>query len=76
MKKNQQNIAVIATSLTLFSAAIFGSLHWKNTKREDLEIEFPVTTLWHETLNIKQEYVAQISAVQHIEISISVKYLC
>jgi membrane fusion protein (multidrug efflux system) len=72
MKNRKLNIknkyVVILAASVLLMVAVFGFLNWTHNKHEEIESEFPVTTPWHETLEIKKEYVAQIRAVQHIEL--------
>lgn len=68
MKKNKNHTIIAAASAVVFLIAVFGYLHWKNQGGETLEIEFAIASPWRETLNIKKEYVAQIRAMQHIEL--------
>lgn len=65
MRKNKY---VVIATVSLFAVAVFSFFHWGHNNYEKIESEFPVTTPWRETLDIKKEYVAQIRAVQHIEL--------
>lgn len=66
-KNNRHNaLAVIVFSVAVIGAILF--FHFHHGEEEKIEAEFPVTNPWHETLEIKKEYVAQIRAVQHIEL--------
>jgi membrane fusion protein (multidrug efflux system) len=67
-KKNKKYTAIAAISSLIFLVAVFGFLHWKHQGGEITEIEFATATPWRENLNLKKEYVAQIRAVQHIEL--------
>lgn len=65
IKKTHLIILTLAAILIVALAVFF---HFKHEKHEDLEAKFPITNPWRETLDIKKEYVAQIKAVQHIEL--------
>lgn len=64
---NKTNKYITITIGCLLIVAIFGFFYLKHGDHEKIESEFPVTTPWRETLDIKKEYVAQIRAIQHIE---------
>jgi membrane fusion protein (multidrug efflux system) len=68
IKKNKKQVAIAALSLFALLIATFSFLHWLNSKQEKFEIEFATAKAWRQTLEIKKEYVAQIRAVQHIEL--------
>lgn len=67
-KKNNNHITLTIISAFLFLGVVFGFFHLRHSDSEEADIEFPITSPWYETLNIKKEYVAQIRAAQHIEI--------
>ena len=68
-KKNSSKSFVVAgVSLFLSVTAVFGYIHFNHHQTEKAEAEFAVTTPWHQNLEIKKEYVAQIRAIQHIEL--------
>ena len=66
-KNNKRAVILTACSLLALAIGVIAFLHF-NSKEEIVESEFPITTPWRETLEIKKEYVAQIRAVQHIEL--------
>lgn len=59
-------LALISVSVVMIAALIF--FHFVGATNEKSEIEFPTTNPWRQTLSIKKEYVAQIRAMQHIEL--------
>ena len=67
-RNSNKNFTIVAISFFLIVAGVLGFFHFRHSDPEIAEIEFPVTTPWRETLDIKKEYVAQIRAVQHIEL--------
>lgn len=64
MKK--KNIIIIAAISLLLVLVLTLSL--KHKKHEEVESEFKTISPWRETIDIKKEYVAQIRAIQHIEV--------
>lgn len=66
MGKN--NYAAIAVISLLILATILGAFHFMHKPHEEIESEYQVTNPWRETINIDKGYVAQIRAIQHIEL--------
>lgn len=66
MKKNQ-NILVTLFAITAV-IVVFAFVNFGHKPHKEIESEFPVTTPWRENVDIKKEYVAQIKAIQHIDI--------
>ncbi len=70
MKKHKlknKYLILVASAILLCAAALLFA-HFHHAKHEEMEIEFAVTKPWRENIEIKKEYVAQIRAVQHIEL--------
>lgn len=64
----KQHKVKYAISLGLLISIITGITYWHSLHKA-VEVEkVAVTKPWHESVNIKKEYVAQIKAFQHIEI--------
>lgn len=67
-KENNKNFKIALASIFLAIIGIAAFLHFHHKEDEKIEIEFPITNPWRQTLDIKKEYVAQIRSVQHIEL--------
>jgi len=67
-KENKTHFRILIAASLAFAIALGGFLHFRHHEHEEEEIQFMVTNPWHENLDIKQQYVAQIRAVQHIEL--------
>lgn len=67
MKKNNKITAIII-GCTLLLAGALAYFHFHHHSSEESESEFLVTNPWHDNVIIKEKYVAQIKAVQHIEL--------
>ena len=76
-KQTKQRKQIFYTSLgALFIFGVLLFLHWKFSQKTEFETKFAVTKPWRETVDIKKDYVAQIKAVQHIELrSMEMGYL-
>lgn len=68
MKKNQYNVIKILAVIFLCVLGGFAFHHFNHKTHEQEEAEFEVTNPWRQDLEIKKSYVAQIRAVQHIEL--------
>lgn len=66
--KNNKNFVIVVISACLIAIVVFGFFHWHHGEHEEMESEYPVANPWRESIDIKKEYVAQIRAVQHIEL--------
>ncbi len=69
--KNQQNKKtqlIVFTAIFILVAVGFFIFDLAHRNHEEVEVKFAVANPWRETLEIKKEYVAQIRAIQHIEL--------
>lgn len=65
--KESKNVILIMI-LFVILGAVFGYLHLHHKKHEEIESAYQVTNPWRETIIIDKGYVAQIRAIQHIEL--------
>ena len=68
MANNNKNLAKTLIVLSACAALGFAATHLKHGLLHEDEAEYPVTHPWRQTLNIDKAYVAQINAIQHIEL--------
>lgn len=59
---------VVFAVVVSFAAGGYFFHHLKHKKHEAVHISYSVTKPWREDLDIQKEYVAQIKAIQHIEL--------
>lgn len=65
-KANKTHLIIFSLAL-LLSVAVSVFWHFAHEKNEESQAKFSITNPWRNSLDIKQEYVAQIKSVQHIE---------
>ncbi|MDX2082996.1 MAG: efflux RND transporter periplasmic adaptor subunit [Rickettsiales bacterium] len=66
-RPNDYKLFVLISSIVIITAILV--FHYFSHHQDEKSVaEFPVTSPWRQTLDIKKEYVAQIRAVQHIEL--------
>lgn len=70
MKKHKKKFvtAAIISIIALAIVGVGGFFGLNHSKTQEIISEFQITNPWRENLEIKKEYVAQIRAIQHIEI--------
>jgi membrane fusion protein, multidrug efflux system len=62
-------VVIAACALIVGGLAFFsGLINFSHTEHHHIESEFQVTRPWRETLKLEKSYVAQVNAVQHIDL--------
>jgi membrane fusion protein (multidrug efflux system) len=67
-KKTNQRFTFLTVAFIALIIAVPAIIHLTHKEHEEAEREFPAAMPWRENLEIKKEYVAQIRAIQHIEL--------
>jgi membrane fusion protein (multidrug efflux system) len=67
-RPNNKRILILVAAFLLIILAGAAVFHWSHGQHAEEDVEFPAAYPWRENLEIKKEYVAQIRAMQHIEL--------
>jgi membrane fusion protein, multidrug efflux system len=55
-------------AILLVGLAVYGMMHLRHAEEHHIKHSFLVTKPWRDTVEIEKEYVAQVKAIQHIEV--------